>query len=361
MGVIRLLLALSVVLAHSSSIFGFNLVGGFIAVKSFYIISGFYMSLVLNEKYIGNKSSYGLFISNRFLRLYPVYWVVLILTVCCSLLFYYGLNNDLFSAYNFYLEYMSKMNFWSIAFLIFANVFLFFQDIVMFLGLDLSTGALYFTENFQNTNPQLFRFLFVPQAWTIGVELTFYLIAPFIVRRNWKVIVCLIFLSLGLRFYLIRTGLDFDPWTYRFFPTELVFFLLGNISYLILKKIRTVQIKPLHQYLVLGFMLFFTLFYSFLPDIFKMNIYFICFFILLPVVFNKTKNWKWDSYLGELSYPIYISHLFLLNLIFYFDIAYFAGQGLTLSVISILFSMLLNQAVTKRIEIIRQRRVITRT
>ena len=52
MGLIRTLLAISVVLAHSSPIFGIKLVGGQVAVQAFYMISGFYMTLVLNEKYV---------------------------------------------------------------------------------------------------------------------------------------------------------------------------------------------------------------------------------------------------------------------------------------------------------------------
>lgn len=38
------------------------------------------MALILNEKYKG-PGSYYLFITNRFLRLLPAYWVVLALTV----------------------------------------------------------------------------------------------------------------------------------------------------------------------------------------------------------------------------------------------------------------------------------------
>lgn len=70
MGIIRFLLALSVVITHCGSLFGTSLVVGQIAVQSFYIISGFYMSLILNEKYIGVNGSYKLFITNRF---YPIY------------------------------------------------------------------------------------------------------------------------------------------------------------------------------------------------------------------------------------------------------------------------------------------------
>jgi len=357
MGVLRLFLALSVVIGHSSSIFGYNFIGGELAVKSFYIISGFYMSLVLNEKYINKKNSYKLFITSRFLRLYPVYWIVLFLTILFNLIFYYCFRSDIYSYYIFYLNFYNSMNIGTFLFLMFTNIFLFFQDIVMFLGLDISTGSIFFTENYQKTNPQLFRFLFIPPAWTIGIELTFYLIAPFIVRRNWKTIIVLILASLILRFYLYHRGLDFDPWTYRFFPTELVFFLLGNISYLILKKIRTMNIKLVYSNLLVAILLIFTLFYNYLPIPYKMVVYLTCFFVLLPFVFNKTMNWKWDIYIGELSYPIYISHMFILLLIFNFKYPFPEGLGLTLAILTILFSILLNRAIMQRIEVYRQKRI----
>src|SRR6185437_11934638 len=81
MGLIRLLLALAVVATHCGPIFGCNLVGGQIAVQSFFIISGFYMSVILNEKYVGVNNSYRLFITNRFMRLYPIYWAVFVATM----------------------------------------------------------------------------------------------------------------------------------------------------------------------------------------------------------------------------------------------------------------------------------------
>ena len=85
MGTIRLILATAVIIFHSSSIFGIQSVGGQIAVQAFYIISGFYMALILNEKYIGINNSYKLFISNRFLRIYPIYWIVFIITIIASI------------------------------------------------------------------------------------------------------------------------------------------------------------------------------------------------------------------------------------------------------------------------------------
>src|SRR5260370_9516411 len=69
---------------QSRAILGYFLVGGNISVNSFFIISGFYMAFILNEKYVGKNSSYRLFITNRFLRIYPIYWIILFFTILIS-------------------------------------------------------------------------------------------------------------------------------------------------------------------------------------------------------------------------------------------------------------------------------------
>jgi len=97
MGLIRFMLAISVVIAHTSDLFGFGFVGGEMAVKIFFMISGFYMALILNEKYIGANSSYWLFLKNRLLRLYPLYFLVLFLTLIITY-FGYSMNPSIQSA-----------------------------------------------------------------------------------------------------------------------------------------------------------------------------------------------------------------------------------------------------------------------
>ncbi|EPR37113.1 hypothetical protein dsx2_1056 [Desulfovibrio sp. X2] len=52
MGVLRLFLALSVVAGHAqSTVFGYRGIPATYAVNCFFIISGFYMSMILNGKY----------------------------------------------------------------------------------------------------------------------------------------------------------------------------------------------------------------------------------------------------------------------------------------------------------------------
>jgi len=114
MGILRFILALSVVITHSTSIFGLRGVGGQIAVQAFYIISGFYMTLILNEKYIGVNNSYKLFITNRFLRLYPTYWVVLLLTIIYSVFVSVYSNGNDFALFGNYVNYFDSMSFTSV-------------------------------------------------------------------------------------------------------------------------------------------------------------------------------------------------------------------------------------------------------
>ena len=357
MGILRFILAITVVIAHSSSVFGCNFVGAQIAVQAFYIISGFYMALILNEKYVGVNGSYKLFISNRFLRLYPIYWTVLLLTIAMSIAVTIHSNGSSIGQFTVYSKYFNVMSLGSFVFLIFTNLFLFLQDIVMFLGLNTTTGHLYYTSDFSQTKPQLHHFLLIPQAWTIGVEIAFYLIAPFLVRQKFKYIIFFIVMSLLLRFVLSNYGLSNDPWSYRFFPTELVFFMLGIVSYQLYVKIRSLDINKVYLKTIWMFLLGITLFYDFMPLPYKYPVYLFLFFIGLPFVFILTKKWKYDTYIGELSYPIYISHIFVMSCLYAFKIPIVLGLGFSLIIATILFSVLLNEVVTKKIEIFRQKRV----
>ena len=87
MGTLRLLLAMSVVYGHVGlmSVLGVPSIPGDTAVQAFYAISGFYMALVLNETYTAKDSTYRLFLTNRFLRLFPAYAVVAVATLGLAL------------------------------------------------------------------------------------------------------------------------------------------------------------------------------------------------------------------------------------------------------------------------------------
>lgn len=359
MGIIRLFLAIAVVAAHTTPIFNFQLLRGQIAVQLFYIISGFYMSMVLNEKYIGSNGSYRLFIYNRFLRIYPIYWTVLL---CTFFLFVsaYANNDKAVSLTSHYREYLNAEGTFapvSIVYLLLTHVLIFGQNMIMFLGINPDTGNLFFTSNFHNTNPQAYKFLLLPQAWSIDLELAFYLIAPFILRKNIKIIVSLIAISLLIRFALLSNGLNYDPWTYRFFPTELVFFLLGYISYTLYVKAKSYNIDPRITRFSQLFFISYLVFYKTFDFPAKGPLCYLLFVCLLPLIFLQTKNSKLDAKIGEYSYPVYISHMLVLYIIQYTKMPLIESLGTTVCIGSLLVSYLLNKFISEPLESIRQARM----
>jgi peptidoglycan/LPS O-acetylase OafA/YrhL len=365
-GLLRLFLAVVVVIGHAGGFYGVRSTGGMVAVEVFFIISGFYMTMILEEKYIG-KGSYVLFLTNRFLRLYPLFWVVLFLTILASIISSVFVN-DWFRL-SPYIEYFDTMAVETLLFQIAANIALVGQDIVMFLGMNQETGAMYFTSNFRTTDPMFYKFLFIPQAWSLGIEVMFYLVAPFIVRKSNIFIGFLVIFSISIRLFTYLY-LDYtnDPWTYRFFPSELALFLLGTISYRLYKSNKIQEISFMRwklKYFISTLFFIILIFYQFIPKVeFRdINIIDWLFFALcclsLPFIFELSKSVKFDARIGELSYPIYISH----NLVIFILSPFIAmtgwqqHKGIMAVFLTIIFSYILVRLISDPIEKIRRSRV----
>jgi peptidoglycan/LPS O-acetylase OafA/YrhL len=355
MGLFRFFLALAVIFAHSAPLFGFDFTGGPVAVEAFFIISGFYIALILNEKYVRVDNSYWLFISNRFLRLFPMYWVALILTLICTLLIPHFNEHALSGGLAMYQRYGTDLSTTAYLYFFITNIFVFFQDTALFLGLDLKTGGFFYTHTFQATNPLVWKFELIPQAWSIGLEMAFYLIAPFIVRRKWWVVVTVLMLSAIFKFVGSQTGYRYDPWSYRFFPFELMYFLLGSIGYILYRKyLHKVSIPNFLSLSMFIFIVAFTVVFTKFPFRYAYPLYIFCTFSFMPFLFKYTKEFKWDRWVGELSYPLYITHMLVLNIskvlqINHLNVATIIG--------SIALSILLNKFVGNRVERMRQSRV----
>ena len=358
MGILRFLLAIAVVIAHSSPIFGISLVGGEIAVKTFFIISGFYMALVLREKYVGVNNSYILFISNRLLKLYPIYWIMLLFSILLSFVTYYqhGLAgsqkiNNLVTAIS-----NGSMTIFTFIWYIFSTIFLIFQDWFIFIGLN-SDGTLTFIKDFHVSKSALINFIFLPQSWTIGLEILFYLMAPFLVKRmNWELGI-LFFLSLLLRSVLQSEGFYNDPWSYRFFPCEILYFLIGIFSHRFYLKVKLFSNQRIEKSST-ALVIILTIGYQFFNSIAIWgDMYLISVALLIPFVFQHSKNNSFDNKIGELSYPIYMSHITILIIIEKSHLPLIQSLGTTTAMVTVVFSFILNKLVTGRIERYRQKRV----
>jgi peptidoglycan/LPS O-acetylase OafA/YrhL len=355
MGVIRVLLAIAVVLVHVGGVWGYQMIDGVIAVQAFYIISGFYMSLIINEKY-NQKKSYGLFISNRLLRIFPTYFLIAIITILViTILNNTGNKQEFFTKF-------PDLSFGSKAFILFVNTFIIGQDVAMFVGLDAS-GSIHFVRHYLLSTPPVFTLLICPAAWSLGVELMFYLVAPFLVKRKIQVILFLMFLSLVLRLIIYKTGHYYDPWTYRFFPTELLFFLLGNISYRIYKRLIGYKRTPkIGMYSMFGFILCIILF-RYIPGSYeiKQYLFYVLFTFFVAAIFIYTKNNPVDRFIGELSYPIYLFHIsIILYFIPLFGLKFSNGslKSLAALLLTIIFSTILVQYLIRPIDNYRNKRIL---
>jgi peptidoglycan/LPS O-acetylase OafA/YrhL len=309
MGLIRFLLSISVLLAHYKPILDLGFIGSELAVESFFVISGFYMTMILNEKYI-DSSFNKLFFRNRFLKIYPIYFIVLLMAIfTCA---YIQLNHDNLNIFECYKNIGSNLITWFI--LIFSNIIIFGQDILMFFNIDSIDGHISLAI-YGNFNAH--SFLFLPQSWSLSIELLFYLIAPYILRKKISFVFVFLLLSFLIRVLIFDfLQLNFDPWSYRFFPAEFLFFLLGYFAY-------KIEIKELEKYsfYLLIFILSFTVFYYKIPlygglHIETLKQFYLCIIIIsLKPIFKLTKDSKIDLFLGELSYPIYLIHTIVILIV----------------------------------------------
>ena len=310
MGSLRLLLALSVVAAHSKGLFlGWSGVYGQLAVESFYIVSGFLITVILHQKYPTSDGNW-IFYSNRFLRI----WVPYIAVAAATLLILKASSkfggHVLGGSAAFSKSAFQNFDPLTLVAVLGTNLLLFGQDLAMWLAYNPETG-LYLTPNFRQEQSPFNQFYILDQSWTLGLELTFYLVAPYVVRRHWTVIVVLMSASLGARALAYNAGYDFDPWTYRFFPFELALFLAGALSARVYLNSRLVSEPPGHFGGVLALSAIgLVALWCYLPGTVRPN--WLLYAVVsgtLPVLFALTKDWSFDQFLGSLSYPVYLVHV----------------------------------------------------
>lgn len=368
MGLLRVLLAAAVVFVHAGPLRGFATIGGNLAVQAFYIISGFYMALILNEKYVASSKmalgqAYRLFLTNRLLRLFPIYYATLAIIAVVALVMWLTLGTVHLEFAQAVHAYGDQLSLATKAFLVTINAVLVGQDWVSFLTLDPTTHALVFTRDFSTAPANLNNFLLVHQGWTIGLEITFYLMAPFLVRRKSWVLILIVVMATALRFYLRRhfnlTGL---AWQYRFFPTEIAFFMLGALSYKAYRVLRGKTIPLLMRrlclYGTLGFALFFGEIFQVasrygVPPIAMSIVFTLTIAACIPVLFIHGKNNRLDQRIGDLSYPLYIVHYIVFETLRAYHLGGEYTNLLTLA-ISVVLALGLNQFVGEPVERLRR-------
>lgn len=228
MGLLRFLLAMAVMIDHGGRIGQLFLLPGRVAVALFFIISGYYMALTIEKHYVGRTMA---FYANRVLRLFPMHIACTLIVVALFLW-----HHKMFLGYN----HFGPFAIFDPAAGSIGLRMLFDWGNWFLLGADWISGTVSFHQGYQLN----------PPMWSIGTELSFYLVAPFVVM-------------LRLRYLLSLCVLGALAWHYSIFPEHSfpnwsAFFVSGVVLY---KSLR----------------------------------------------FAPTEN-KTDKFLGDLSYPLYVFH-----------------------------------------------------
>jgi peptidoglycan/LPS O-acetylase OafA/YrhL len=333
MGILRLYLALCVIGNHAESVLPWKIHGGQDAVQVFFIISGFYMQLILGD---GKYGTTGEFYLSRWLRIAVPYAIVTVLVVIASGIS--GFVNGDFLTLAATLRHEGNGMLGS-ALAILTNLTIFCQDWIMFLSHEAGSDLRITLDYRDDPNP-LYRYLLIPPAWSVGVELMFYCVAPLLVRQlSSLAIAAVIATSLAARACCyVRFAIDHDPWTYRFFPFELCHFCYGILAcrmmqglvspfdritsttaaladrlgawflpllaafVLLLSRTQLLASQALSRTAALGGGA------HALAGMLSHELSLATWVMMVPLLFSMTRSLRSDRLIGELSYPVYLVH-----------------------------------------------------
>jgi peptidoglycan/LPS O-acetylase OafA/YrhL len=218
-----------------------------------------------------------LFYKNRAIRIFSLYWPLVVIVF----IFIPGAGESFIS----------------------GNVFDKFTNIFL-LGADWNLDFARYPNDNLNAVPAGLH-----PAWTLGAEMSFYVLAPLLVHR-WRLVLGLFVASLLLRAGLVShfgTAIV-ERWTYYFTPSTFLFFMAGQGVCLLARRFAMLKDHRLGGILMLlAFaVMFFTHDTGF--DIARLWVSATLFTAALPGFFDATKDRSWMNALGNLSYPIYLTH-----------------------------------------------------
>lgn len=278
MGFYRLFLAYLVVYSHAgTNVYGFNL--GVVAVVSFLLLSGFVMSALI-RKYYMSLSSIGYFYLDRFARIAPQFYLYALLTLIGAVAF--ELRHP-------WMKFAPSTS----------------RAVVQFSIIPL------------NIYPHADKL--VPQAWSLGLEATFYLIFPFILLLRLRLLTAAVSFAIFLLAY--TTVLNFDRWGYRLLPGTMFIFICG--SWIEKSENKYINCIPAFIAIIAAILLFISYYYSaialdndYLETIRRSTLLGVV--IGIPAVYILKYidySSRFESVAGDLSYGVFLNHILIIGII----------------------------------------------
>lgn len=272
MGTYRLFLAVLVVFSHlwgRENTYGYNV--GVIAVVSFFLLSGYVMTALVGKYYM-RPAQVMSFYADRAFRIYPQFLFYLFLTL---VLISIKRPPD-----QFFLNTVSPE-------MVFLNM------LILPLG-------------FINYFPDLLGCLLIPPAWTLGLEMCFYICIPYVmIFRAEKVLYVL-----SLVFFVLACFGVINPevFGYRLLPGVLFIFLCGGMIYKQRNDVRPSW--PVWSTWLLVLSLFVIVHALGLDNLGFNKEVLVGILLGIPAVWilRSQKTGKVDELLGNLSYGVFLNH-----------------------------------------------------
>lgn len=306
MGFLRLFLAICVVIGHTHR--GGPLpLNGRDAVYVFFVISGYYMAMVLRGKYGFTSGGLGSFARNRLLRLYPTFVVAVLGTMAWSVLIHHtshGIQPLFALASN-----PRDFPWWTLLGGWLGTVGMVGVDLPFWFSY-LPQNGVFLTPVQPGWPPQAWvgDLVVVGPSWTVGAELCFYAVAT-LAARNFKWLAAFMVFSLALmipgRALLVEGNF---VW-----PCRLWIFLLG-IGVFMATELPLVRrawmrfIRP-SQAVAAGLTIVTVGLMPLMGRTAPLVVLLCVVVFAVPNLFELTKKSAVDRYVGNLSYPLYLLHM----------------------------------------------------
>jgi peptidoglycan/LPS O-acetylase OafA/YrhL len=271
----------------------------------FFVLSGFLITyLLLQEKENYNTVFLKKFFLRRIFRIWPLYYVIFALSVVVIpfLAFHFDIFKEDISTYNIIID-PHNYGLKGIVFYLF-----FMPNIALYSGYFI-TGC--------------------TQAWSVGVEEQFYILWPFLILYFNKNRILQVFLTV---LFLFPTLIFLAKNNYIIYPLSVVlksipfhFMAIGSVGgYFFFYKNQLIE-KYTHSkwgYFCILCLIFAFLFHQFFRSMIQEIAISLLFLLLILFAINDKNKWvfrnKLFSYLGKISYGIYMYHTFVMFLVFPF-------------------------------------------
>lgn len=263
-------------------------------VQLFFMVSAFTLFMSLNARYEKEKRPFLNYAIRRFFRIAPMYYIALI--------------------------------FYTTVLVIYSPT----RDGIVLNALFLHGWSIKWFNNI------------VPGGWSIGVEMMFYIVLPFVFLKIKNIDHAIKFLILSMVFkaildYVLRIYLivpnkeEFDLFLTFYLPSQMPTFALGIAMYFIIEKKEydLTNIKQSSLILLVGVVLFTLLLESsYLIDNF---VCFGCMFLILSIFMSRAKglllNWPLLQ-IGKFSFSLYLSHFAVIHVLEKLDLYYIKIGGI---------------------------------